>query len=103
MGIKNTYDAKPVVIYVIGKPAVGELKCSFKAAGMFGPGAFLYVIFLLASLLTSIALAAEPKTDAATIAKAEKKIGKKEEQSHLGRKESALDFLGFMVGSSPHV
>lgn len=35
MGIKNLYDAKPVAIYVFGKPAEGDLKRPFKIAGMF--------------------------------------------------------------------
>ncbi|KIM35970.1 hypothetical protein M413DRAFT_449437 [Hebeloma cylindrosporum] len=60
MGLKNIYDAKPVAIHLLGKPAVGDLQRPFKAAGMFGA-------------------AAGPQTDAAAIAEAEKKIGKKEE------------------------
>ncbi|EIN03490.1 inorganic phosphate transporter [Punctularia strigosozonata HHB-11173 SS5] len=61
MGLKNLFDAKPVAIHLFGKPAEGDLKRPFKGAGgMFGA-------------------AAEPKTDAASIAEAEKKIGKKEE------------------------
>ncbi|KAL0945258.1 hypothetical protein HGRIS_000768 [Hohenbuehelia grisea] len=61
MGIKNLYDAKPVAIHVFGKPAEGDLKRPFKAApGFMGatPG---------------------PQTDAAAIAEAEKRVGKKEE------------------------
>ncbi|KAF9474944.1 PHO88-related membrane protein [Pholiota conissans] len=60
MGIKNLYDAKPVSIYILGKPATGDLKRPFKAASMFGP-------------------ATGPATDAAAIAEAEKRVGKKDE------------------------
>jgi hypothetical protein len=82
MGIKNIYDAKPVAIHILGKPAVGDLKRPFKAAGMFGAGAFRprhRFLFSLPYSLSFVALAAGPKTDAAAIAEAEKKIGKKEE------------------------
>ena len=82
MGIKNIYDAKPVAIHILGKPAVGDLKRPFKAAGMFGAGAFRSrhrLLFFLPYSLIFVALAAGPKTDAAAIAEAEKKIGKKEE------------------------
>ncbi|PPQ91296.1 hypothetical protein CVT25_006241 [Psilocybe cyanescens] len=61
MGMKNLYDAKPIAIHVFGKPATGDLKRPFKAAGMFG------------------AAPAGPQTDAAAIAEAEKRVGKKEE------------------------
>ncbi|KJA13770.1 hypothetical protein HYPSUDRAFT_195556 [Hypholoma sublateritium FD-334 SS-4] len=60
MGVKNLYDAKPVALYILGKPATGDLKRPFKAASMFGP-------------------AAGPATDAAAISEAEKRIVKKEE------------------------
>jgi len=60
MGIKNLYDAKPVAIYILGRPATGSLKRPFKTASMFGA-------------------AAGPQTDAAAIAEAEKQVGKKEE------------------------
>ncbi|KAI0951478.1 hypothetical protein AcW1_008513 [Taiwanofungus camphoratus] len=60
MGIKNLYDAKPVAIYVFGKPAEGDLKRPFKIAGMF-------------------AAAANPQTDKAAIDEAEKKAGSKKE------------------------
>ncbi|KAG1820832.1 inorganic phosphate transporter [Suillus subaureus] len=60
MGLKNLYDAKPVAIHVLGKPAEGDLKRPFKAASMFGA-------------------AAGPQTDAASVADAEKKIGAKKE------------------------
>jgi len=33
VGIKNIYNAKPVSIHILGKPAVGDLKHPFKAAG----------------------------------------------------------------------
>ena len=37
MGLKNLYDAKPVAIWALGKPAEGDLKRPFKAGGgMFG-------------------------------------------------------------------
>ena len=37
MGLKNLYDAKPVAIWVLGKPAEAELKRPFKAGGgLFG-------------------------------------------------------------------
>lgn len=37
MGLKNLYDAKPVAIYILGKPAEGDLKRPFKSGGgMFG-------------------------------------------------------------------
>lgn len=60
MGLKNLYDAKPVAIHVLGKPAEGDLKRPFKTASMFGA-------------------AAGPQTDAASITEAEKKIGAKKE------------------------
>ncbi|KAL4247951.1 SRP-independent targeting protein 3 [Abortiporus biennis] len=60
MGLKNLYDAKPVAIHVLGKPADGDLKRPFKSAGMFGA-------------------ATGPLTDKAAIDEAEKKVGKKEE------------------------
>ncbi|KAH9937906.1 inorganic phosphate transporter [Epithele typhae] len=60
MGLKGLYDAKPVAIHVLGRPAEGDLKRPFKAGGMFGG-------------------AADPLTDKAAIDEAEKKVGKKEE------------------------
>ena len=36
MGLKGLYDAKPVAIHILGKPAEGDLKRPFKAASMFG-------------------------------------------------------------------
>lgn len=47
MGLKNVYDAKPVQIYIFGKPAEGDLKRPFKASGgMFG-GAFSFSLAFL--------------------------------------------------------
>ncbi|KAK7691167.1 hypothetical protein QCA50_006270 [Cerrena zonata] len=60
MGLKALYDAKPVAIHVLGKPAEGDLKRPFKTGGMFGA-------------------ASDPQTDKAAVDEAEKKIGKKEE------------------------
>ncbi|KAI0346208.1 inorganic phosphate transporter [Trametopsis cervina] len=61
MGLKNLYDAKPVAIWVLGKPAEGDLKRPFKGAGgMFGG-------------------ATEPQTDKAAIEEAEKRVGQKED------------------------
>jgi hypothetical protein len=62
MGLKNLYDAKPVAIFVLGQPAVGDLQRPFKPApGLFGatPG---------------------PQTDSAAIAEAEKRVGSKKEE-----------------------
>ena len=62
MGLKGLYDAKPIAIYILGKPATGDLKRPFKAAGgMFGG-------------------ASDPQTDSAAIAEAEKKIGPKKDE-----------------------
>lgn len=37
MGLKSLYDSKPVALYVLGKPAEGDLKRPFKqAGGLFG-------------------------------------------------------------------
>ena len=36
MGIKGLYDAKPVHIHLLGRPAVGDLKRPFKVANVFG-------------------------------------------------------------------
>ncbi|KAI0706581.1 inorganic phosphate transporter [Earliella scabrosa] len=60
MGLKSLYDAKPVAIHVLGKPAEGDLKRPFKAGGMFGA-------------------ASDPQTDKAAIDEAEKKVGKKDD------------------------
>ncbi|KAL0066659.1 phosphate transporter (Pho88) [Marasmius tenuissimus] len=60
MGLKGIYDAKPVAIHLLGKPAEGDLKRPFKTAAMFGQDN-------------------GPQTDNAAIAEAEKKIGAKKE------------------------
>ncbi|RXW20201.1 hypothetical protein EST38_g5647 [Candolleomyces aberdarensis] len=60
MGLKSLYDAKIVQIYILGKPATGDLQRPFKAASMFGAPT-------------------GPQTDAAAIAEAEKKVGKKDD------------------------
>ena len=36
MGLKSLYDAKIVQIYLLGKPATGDLQRPFKVASMFG-------------------------------------------------------------------
>lgn len=36
MGFKGLYDAKPVAIHILGKPAEGDLKRPFKAGGLMG-------------------------------------------------------------------
>ncbi|QRV74764.1 inorganic phosphate transporter PHO88 [Ceratobasidium sp. AG-Ba] len=60
MALKNLIEAKPVAIHIFGKPAQGDLKRPFKAAGgLFGAG--------------------EPATDAASIKEAEKVAAKKDE------------------------
>ncbi|KAK1225552.1 phosphate transporter (Pho88) [Marasmius sp. AFHP31] len=61
MGLKGIYDAKPVAIHLLGKPAEGDLKRPFKTAAMFGQDN-------------------GPQTDNAAIAEAEKKIGAKKEE-----------------------
>jgi len=61
MGLKGVYDAKPVAIYVLGKPAEGDLKRPFKSGGgLFGA-------------------AGDPATDRAAIEEAEKKVGSKKD------------------------
>jgi hypothetical protein len=52
MGIKNLYDAKPVHIHLLGRPAVGDLKRPFKVASMFG-GMFYYFVHLFWNLMPS--------------------------------------------------
>lgn len=100
MGVKNLYDAKPIALYILGKPATGDLKRPFKAASMFGRESlsiflsdapfFFSIIHPLifnvphATLLVPAAnfsptASAGPATDAAAIAEAEKRIVKKEE------------------------
>ncbi|KAJ2914334.1 hypothetical protein MD484_g6084, partial [Candolleomyces efflorescens] len=60
MGLKSLYDAKIVQIHLLGQPASGELQRPFKVASMFGAPT-------------------GPQTDAAAIAEAEKKVGKKDD------------------------
>lgn len=49
MGFKNLYDAKPVAIHILGKPATGDLQRPFKVPSMFG-GKF-FPSFFFPSLL----------------------------------------------------
>ncbi|KAF6757011.1 inorganic phosphate transporter [Ephemerocybe angulata] len=60
MGLKGLYDAKVVAIHLLGKKPEGDLARPFKAASMFGA-------------------TAGPQTDAAAIAEAEKRVGKKDD------------------------
>ncbi|KAI0723705.1 inorganic phosphate transporter [Fomitopsis betulina] len=60
MGLKNVYDAKPIALYILGRPAEGDLKRPFKAGGFMGA-------------------AAAPQTDKAAIDEAEKRAAKKDE------------------------
>jgi len=60
MALKGLYDAKPIAIHILGKPAEGELKRPFKAAPSLFGGA-----------------AGGPQTDKAAISEAEKKVGAK--------------------------
>lgn len=82
MGIKNLYDAKPVAIHILGRPATGSLKRPFKTASMFGGECFppFFVNISCPHFFVSPWIAAAgPQTDAAAIAEAEKQVGKKEE------------------------
>jgi len=63
MGVKNLYDAKPVAIHVLGKPAEGDLKRPFASAPSLFGGA-----------------GGTPTTDNAAIAEAEKRVGAKKEE-----------------------
>jgi hypothetical protein len=47
MGVKNLYDAKPVAIHLLGKPAVGDLKRPFKTTSLFGGGESSFFVCLL--------------------------------------------------------
>ncbi|KAM6504033.1 inorganic phosphate transporter [Amanita muscaria] len=60
MGLKGLYDSKLVAIYILGKAAEGDYERPFKTAAMFG-------------------VQSGPQTDAASIAEAEKRAGKKED------------------------
>jgi hypothetical protein len=80
MGFKNIYDAKLVAIHILGSPATGDLKRPFKAASMFGREFFFFLKshFIHGHCSPYIA-SNSPQTDAASIAEAEKRVGKKEE------------------------
>ena len=77
MGLKNLYDAKPVAIYVLGKPAEGDLKRPFKVGGFLG-GTF-HPLHTCAPLTVLPTAAANPQTDKAAIDEAEKRAAKKDE------------------------
>ena len=80
MGIKGLYDAKLVSIYILGKPAEGDLARPFKAPSMFGGMLFFRSPTLSAVTLTPpYPVQSGPQTDAASIAEAEKRVGKKDE------------------------
>ena len=81
MGLKALYDAKPVAIHVLNKPAEGDLKRPFKAGGgMFGGKHSSPTSSTESRVSTSCNFsAADPQTDKAAIEEAEKKIGQKEE------------------------
>lgn len=79
MGLKNLYDAKPVHIHILGKPAEGDLKRPFKVASMFG-GASYYHVFFLELDSPSLAGPAGPQTDNASVAEAEKRATAKKEE-----------------------
>ena len=82
MGFKGLYDAKLVSIHILGKPATGDLKRPFKAPSMFGRE-FFFSLFpslrFYSRPLFSYLESTGPQTDAASIAEAEKRVGKKEE------------------------
>ncbi|KZT65886.1 inorganic phosphate transporter [Daedalea quercina L-15889] len=63
MGLKSLYDAKPVHIHVLGRPAEGDLKRPFKVGGFMG----------------GATATANPQTDKAAIDEAEKRATKKDE------------------------
>lgn len=79
MGLKGLFDAKEVMIHVIGKKAEGDLARPFKAGpGMFG-GAFI-VLFVMSQAIClrveSLVEAPGPATDAASIKAAEESAKK---------------------------
>jgi hypothetical protein len=79
MGVKGLYDAKEVHIHLLGTPAEGDYKRPFKAApSMFGGGEFLQSFPFSLGFNVNTA-AGGPATDAASIAEAEKRVGKKTE------------------------
>ena len=53
MGLKGLYDAKLVAIYILGKPADGDLARPFKAPSMFG-GTFSLFLFSPALTLAQL-------------------------------------------------
>ncbi|KAL9714572.1 phosphate transporter (Pho88) [Leucoagaricus gongylophorus] len=60
MGLKGLFDAKPVSIHILNKPATGDLKRPFTTPSLMGP-------------------AQGPMSDPASIAEAEKRAGAKKE------------------------
>lgn len=78
MGLKNLYDAKLLHIHLLGKPAVGDYKRPFAAASMFGGTADLFYPESVLLTIRYTAAAGGPATDAASIAEAEKRVGKEE-------------------------
>lgn len=80
MGLKSLYDAKPVAIHILGKPAEGDLKRPFKAGGMFGGTLRLARLSCWVRWMSGCCTgSSDPQTDKAAIDEAEKKIGKKDE------------------------
>jgi hypothetical protein len=82
MGLKGLYDAKPVAIHLLGKPATGDLKRPFTTQGIMGKlhlAPFIF-IFIFIDVDTCSLGAAGPKTDAASISEAEKRVGAKKEE-----------------------
>jgi hypothetical protein len=47
MGLKGVFDAKPVAIHLLGKPATGDLKRPFTAQSIMGTFHMLRLIFSL--------------------------------------------------------
>ena len=78
MGVKGIFDAKKVVIHLLGKPATGEHKRPFAAASLMSRMLFLLYSVLACSYSLFVA-ATGPKSDAASIAEAEKRAGSKKE------------------------
>jgi hypothetical protein len=88
MGLKGLYEAKPVALYILNKPAEGDLKRPFKQPpGLFGgmslslcPITLPIALQSMESFLTCFAcIASNPATDKASIAAAEGKPAPKEE------------------------
>ena len=77
MGLKNLYDAKPVAIHILGKPADGDLKRPWKVQSMFGGTSHFFGLFDADA--TILVAASGPQTDSASITEAEKKVGSKKE------------------------